>query len=138
MADVAVAESEIHGLGAFAIRDFKEGETVLTIDDSRVVDDEQPLRPKLGEHERYCDTLATGRLILMQPPERYINSSCEPNTYVKTIDGIRHVLARRAIRSGEEIAYDYIINCHGREVWEYTCGSDRCRGTIPPASLTYP
>jgi hypothetical protein len=48
------------------------------------------------------------------------------------IDGARHLLARRPISSGEEITYDYIINCHGGEVWECTCGSERCRGTVPP------
>ena len=34
-----------------------------------------------------------GKVVLMQPPERYINHSCDPNSFVKTIDGVRHVLA---------------------------------------------
>ena len=46
----------------------------------------------------------------MQSPERHINSCCDPNTYVKTINGVRHVAARRPIDSGEEITYDYIID----------------------------
>ena len=33
MADVAVAESKIHGLGVFAARDFAEGEIIIPIDD---------------------------------------------------------------------------------------------------------
>jgi hypothetical protein len=36
VADVIVAESEIHGRGGFAALDFAAGETVLIIDDSRV------------------------------------------------------------------------------------------------------
>ncbi len=56
--------------------------------------------------------------MLMPSPERHINSSCDLNTYVKTINGVRHVAARRFIKSGEEITYDYFIDCHGGIVWQ--------------------
>ena len=127
MSDVIVAPSKIHGLGVFAARDFRSGETVLRIDDSRTIDDEHPLRPEAGESEVYCDYLSGGRVVLMRHPERHINSSCDPNTFTKTIGGVRLVLARHLIRAGEEISYDYIINCHGGDVWECRCGSGRCR-----------
>ena len=130
MADVFVAESKIHGLGVFVSRDFEEGETVLIVDDSRVVDDERPLRPELEEYHYHCDYLAGGKVVLMQPPERHINSGCDADTYCKTIDGVRHVLARRPIGAGEEITYDYILNCHGGKIWRCNCGSPNCRGTI--------
>lgn len=55
MKDVVVAESKIHGIGVFAMSDYAEGEIILPIDDSRVVDDEHPLRPALGEHSYHCD-----------------------------------------------------------------------------------
>ncbi|HET9713382.1 MAG TPA: hypothetical protein VFP64_15925 [Pyrinomonadaceae bacterium] len=32
-------------LGVFATRDFAEGEIIFAIDDSRIVDDDHPLRP---------------------------------------------------------------------------------------------
>jgi len=64
--------------------------------------------------------------------------NCDPNTFVKTIDGIRHVVARRPIRSGEEITYDYIIDCHGGIVWQCSCGSGRCRGTIVSSFFELP
>jgi hypothetical protein len=130
MLTVVVAPSSIHGLGVFAACDFRAGETILTLDDSRLVDDEHPLRPEAGELEVHCDYLAGGRVVLMQFPERHINSACDPNAFIKTVGGIRHVLARRLIRTGEEITCDYIINCHGGDVWECRCGSDRCRGPI--------
>ncbi len=131
MPDVTVSLSGIHGLGVFAARDFVPGETVLVIDDSRGVDAAHPLRPELGEDEAHCDYLAQGKVALMQPPERFINSSCDPNTYVKTIGGQRHVLALRPISVGEEITYDYIINCHGGAEWECRCGSPQCRRQVP-------
>lgn len=136
MADVMVTESEIHGLGVFATRDFAEGEVILSIDDSRVVDDDHPLR--LGEQSHHCDYLAGGKVVLMQSPERHINSCCDPNTYVKTINGVRHVVARRTISSGEELTYDYIIDCHGGVVWQCGCGSSRCRGTIVSSFFELP
>lgn len=138
MADVLVAGSKIHGVGVFAARDFAEGEVILEVDDSRVVDAEHPLRPELGEYEYHCDYLAGGRTVLMRSPERHINSSCDPNTYVKTVGGSRHVVALRPIRPGEEITSDYIINCHGGIVWRCSCGSPRCRGTIVSSFFELP
>ena len=127
MSDVIIQNSSVDGLGVFAARDFQPGQVILSIDDSRIVDADHPLQPERGEYERHCDYLAAGKVVLMQPPERYINSSCDPNTYVKTRDGGRTVIARRSIKAGEEITYDYLINCHGGAVWECHCGSPRCR-----------
>ena len=138
MADVILTESKIHGIGIFATRDFAEGEIILPIDDSRVVDEEHPLRSELGEHQDQCDYLAGDQVVLMRSPEVYINSSCDPNTYVKTINGIRHVVARRLIESGEEITYDYIINFHGGVVWDCNCGSPRCRGFVASSFFDLP
>ena len=138
MSNVVTAESTIHGIGVFANRDFAEGETILIIDDSRIVDDEHPLRLELGEYDYHCDYLANGRVVLMPSPERHINSDCDPNTFVKTIGGDRHVIARRTIKSGEEITYDYIINCHGGIVWQCSCGSPSCRKTIVSSFFELP
>jgi hypothetical protein len=138
MSDVEVRNSSIHGLGAFATRSFGEGETVLANDDSRIVDERRPLRPELGEQPYHCDYLAGGRVVLMAAPERHINSSCDPTTYVRWDGGRRHVVARRPIAAGEELTYDYIIDCHGGEVWQCRCGAPRCRGTIVSSFFELP
>jgi hypothetical protein len=127
-AKVYVGESAINGRGVFAQVTFEAGDHVLAIDDSRVVDDDHPLRPELGEYEHHCDYLADGRVVLMPEPERYINHSCDPNTYVRTLDGIRIVIARRGIQPHEEITYDYAINGEGGVSWDCHCGASRCRG----------
>ncbi|HTT60245.1 MAG TPA: SET domain-containing protein-lysine N-methyltransferase [Bryobacteraceae bacterium] len=124
---VAVAESEIDGLGVFATVAFAPGVSVLTIDDSRVVDAAHPVLP---EERRHCDYLEGGKTVLMQIPERYINHSCRPNVFVRTLDGVRHVLALRPIRAGEEITYDYCINGYGDVVWRCNCRATGCRGMI--------
>ena len=123
-----VRASRIDGQGVFAETSFLEGQTILEIDDSRVVDERNPLGP--GDDSRHCDYLARGTVVLMQPPERYINHCCQPSTYVKTVDGKRLVIALRNIAAGEEITYDYCINSGGDTVWNCHCGAERCRHTI--------
>jgi hypothetical protein len=84
MAGVIVKESNIHGIGAFAARDFAAGEIILAIDDSRIVDAEHPLLPELVSMTT-CDYLAGGKTVLMRSPERHINSCCNPNTQNKNL-----------------------------------------------------
>ena len=125
---VEVHESSIEGCGVFAIRPFRKSEPVLAIDDSRVVNDHAPLQA--GEEKRHCDYLEGGRVVLMQLPERYINHSCNPNTYVKTVNGKRFVIARQDIAAGQEITYDYSINSSGDTIWLCRCDAARCRREI--------
>ncbi len=127
MSRVYTADSPIHGTGVFSSARFWPGEVVLKIDDSRVVTDANPLVPKKGEEERHCDYLADGKVVLMQPPERFINHRCDPNTYIRTIAGDRHVVALRDIQPGDEITYDYCVNGDGDTEWSCACGSPACR-----------
>jgi hypothetical protein len=120
--------SRIDGQGVFGERPFLKGETLLEIDDSRIVDELHPLGP--GDDPRHCDYLARGTVVLMQPPERYINHCCQPNTYVKTVTGRRRVIALRNIAAREEITYDYCVNSGGDTVWTCHCGAERCRRVI--------
>ncbi|MDD4938140.1 MAG: SET domain-containing protein-lysine N-methyltransferase [Candidatus Shapirobacteria bacterium] len=125
MDNVIVKNSPVQGLGVYADKDFKIGETVLIIDDTNVVTDESKLTPQ--QHEYDCDYLSDGKVILMQEPEKFINHSCDPNTYVKTINNLRHVLAMRNIKKGEEITFDYSINGFNNGTFECKCGSKNCR-----------
>jgi SET domain-containing protein len=127
---ISVRKSVIHGKGVFANQKIRKGEHILAIDDSRVVDDENPLNPNNGENDRHCDYLANSKVVLMQPPERFINHSCNPNVFVLVIDDKRYVNARRDISIGEELTFDYCIDSSGDVVWECNCGSPRCRKTI--------
>jgi hypothetical protein len=127
-ANVTLGASAIHGIGVFAARALPAGTVVLSIDDSRIVTAADPLRP--GEADYHCDYLGPERTVLMQPPERHINHSCDPNTFVRTIAGTRQVIALRDIAAGEEITYDYCINGYGDAVWQCSCGAARCRGTV--------
>ena len=130
MQKVLLQNSPINGTGVFAAVDIPPGAPILKIDDSRVVTAANPLHPEAGEYERHCDYLAASKVVLMQLPERHINHSCDPNSFVRTLNGDRYVLALRALRAGEEITYDYCINGFGDTLWECQCGSARCRKLI--------
>jgi hypothetical protein len=125
---VELRPSPINGLGVFALHPFAAGRIILELDDSRIVDDLHPLSNI--DDPRHCDYLEAGKVILMPPPERHINHCCDPNTYVKTIDGKRQAIALREIPAGDEITYDYCINSSGDTVWTCNCGASRCRRTI--------
>jgi SET domain-containing protein len=127
---VIVKESSINGMGVFASESIANGELILAIDDSRIVTPELPLDESQGEWEYHCDYLADGKVVLVQFPERHINHSCDPNTFVKTILGIRYVFALRPISVGEEVTADYCINGFGDTLWQCNCGSARCRKNI--------
>jgi len=122
--NVVVKKSKIHGKGVFAVSDFKKSDVILEIDDSDVITD----LSKLTKKERdYLDYLEHGKMVLMKVSERYINHSCTPNTYIKTVDGVRRVFAMRDISKGEEITFDYCVNGYGDGTWECHCGSKNCR-----------
>jgi SET domain-containing protein len=59
----------------------------------------------------------------------YINHSCAPNAYMRTVSG--HVLffALRDIKPGEEITIDYEETLHPNSKRCF-CGAQSCRGTI--------
>jgi SET domain-containing protein len=121
---VYLKDSPMQGKGVFAARAFTIDELVLEIDDSHVVTDEHILTPE--QHEFDLDYLED-KTVLMQEPEKYINHSCDPNTYVKTQNGVRQVLAMRNIAEGEEITYDYSINGDNDGTFICNCGSEKCR-----------
>ena len=122
--NVYVKESPLQGRGVFAAKDFKKNNLVLEIDDTHVVEDENKLTPE--QHAFDLDYLEN-KIVLMQEPEKYINHSCDPNTYVKTKNNIRQILAMRDISKGDEITYDYSINGDNEGTFECRCGSKNCR-----------
>ncbi|MDV3278007.1 MAG: SET domain-containing protein-lysine N-methyltransferase [Nitrososphaerales archaeon] len=115
----------IQGFGVFALGDFEAGEQIFDIDDSDVVSDFSKLTRH--DYEFELDYLESGKVVRLRPPFRCVNHSCNPNAYVKTIDGQRKALAMREIRVGEEITYDYSTNGYSDGTFECHCGSRNCR-----------
>ena len=60
---------------------------------------------------------------------RFINHSCEPNTFMRCTPTRAEFYARRAIRAGEELTVDYGDSHHDGKL-ACRCGASRCRGFI--------
>jgi uncharacterized protein len=125
MENVTIKQSRIQGVGIFALRDFQKGDIILEYDDSDVVKDEASLT--LFDHLYNLDYLSDGKIVRMKEPERSRNHSCDPNSYDKTIDGVRRLVAMRDITQGEEITGDYTMNSYNDGTFECHCGNKNCR-----------
>lgn len=127
MADVEVGPSSIEGLGVFAGRRFRAGDRIRQINVIREVTSDRPLRPDLDERAEHCD-YPNGKVVLIGPPDRYLNHSCDPNAYVLYEEDSCFIVARRDINTGEEITCDYSLNVTGGDTWPCHCSAARCRG----------
>jgi uncharacterized protein len=60
---------------------------------------------------------------------RFINHSCDPNTYMRCTPTRAEFYARRAIAPGEELTVDYGESHHDGKL-PCRCGAANCRGFI--------
>lgn len=121
---VLVKESKIEGKGVFAIRNFKKGEIVLYWDTKQIL--EKDIIDTLSEADKKYITVINGHYTKMQEPEKFVNHSCEPNTYVDNFCDV----ALQNISEGEEITSDYTNSLPDGIVIECNCGRIYCRGVI--------
>lgn len=122
--DVEVRKSSIHGLGLYALRDFRVGEIVLRWYLSQLISKDELL--SLPEQERkYTHPFDSERILIVQPPERYVNHSCDNNTEVRDFCDV----AVRNIAASEEITSDYSSDESGSK-FNCSCGAKNCRGTV--------
>jgi hypothetical protein len=121
--DVFVRKSKIHGKGVFTNRDFARGEVVLQWK-PRILrkSDIKKLSPK---QKHYIYQVLENEYFLMQPPEKYVNHSCDANTKVKNNSDV----AIRAIKKGEEITSNYIKE-GSFSSFICKCSSKKCKGLI--------
>jgi len=126
--EVIVKNSKIEGKGVFAARDFNKGEIVLKWNISKILTSEQVKR--LPEEKKKYITFLNGKYILMQPPERYVNHSCDANTYVHNFCDV----AKREIKKEEEITADYSESGIPDLEMKCKCGSKNCRLIIRSSS----
>jgi SET domain-containing protein len=60
---------------------------------------------------------------------RFINHSCDPNTFIRCTPTRAEFYARRAIKPGEELTADYGESQHNGKL-PCRCGARKCRGFI--------
>lgn len=128
---LAIQTSTINGRGCFAIVRFPRGRKIAEYTGELIPDVEAIRRGETRRVLRICAIDYDWSLDGSRGGNgtHYINHSCEPNAYMKTLYG--HVLffALRDIEPGEEITCDYQTTLHSDKKRCY-CGAASCRGTI--------
>jgi len=128
---LSIKKSSINGKGCFATISFPRGKKIAEFTGERISDLEARKRARNRRILRICDV--DGRFSLDGARggngTHYINHSCQPNAFMKTV--YSHVLffALRDIRSGEEITVDYEDTLHP-DSKRCRCRTASCRGTI--------
>ena len=148
-AKVATRRSPIHGNGMFAVAPLRRGERLIEYKGQR--------RTHQDVDEGDTGDVESGHTFLFTLNDEYvidanhggnsarwINHGCQPNceAVLEEDDGDDRrkdkvfIEARRAIKPGEELTYDYGITLDERhtarlkKIWECRCGSKKCTGTM--------
>jgi SET domain-containing protein len=109
------------GLGLFAVEPIEKGEFIIEYTGPRITNDEVEAR----RHTRYLFTVNSRWTIDGSPRSnvaRYINHSCRPNAEAQQHRGKIWIVARKRIKPGEEIAYNY-----GKDYFDTFIGTEKCR-----------
>ncbi len=113
------------GLGLFADRNFKKGETVIHFK-ADLVATSKASPEAVTVDDKFC--IDTKWLV----PEAFINHSCSANTKIDVV-GFRYI-AIKNIRKNEEITYDYNTTEYDMKKsgddFQCECGSKNCLGRI--------
>jgi uncharacterized protein len=115
----------VNGLGLFTKVPMKKGDCIIEYVGEMLTADEANNRGG-----KYLFEISSRRTIdgtSRKNIARYVNHSCRPNCEVDIIKGQVFIYAKRSIKEGEELCYDY-----GKEYWkEYIkpkgCRCDKCK-----------
>jgi SET domain-containing protein len=143
---IVIQSSPIHGKGVFVVKPIKKGEAIIEYKGERIswklAEKRHPHDPKDPNHTFYF-SLDDGRCIDAKyggNAARWINHSCKPSceTREDIFKGEPHVFiyAKRNLKLGEELFYDYSLDVEGRltkqmkKDYACCCGAKNCRGTM--------
>ena len=139
---IQTRRSGVHGRGVFALVDIAEGETIIEYVGELISWPEaqrrHPHNPQDPNHTFYFHVDETRVIDALYGgnSSRWINHSCDANCEADEQDGRIFIKARRNIRAGEELNYDYGLIIDARYTpklkAEYPCwcGAKTCRGTL--------
>jgi SET domain-containing protein len=137
-----VRKSPIHGRGVFALTRIPKKTRIIEYKGELITDAEADRRySRAHEHSPHTMLFSVdGGLVIDATrrgnPARWINHSCQPNCDIDEKDSRIFIKARRDIRPGEELTYDYNLQIGERHTKAAkrahvcSCGARRCRGTM--------
>jgi SET domain-containing protein len=140
--------SEIQGTGAFAIRTIRKGTRIIEYLGQRVswrTADKRYDDEKMSRHHTFLFTVDDKTVIdaaVNGNDARFLNHSCDGNCEAITDRKRIYIEARKSIKAGEELLYDYQYErtedhtAADEKFYACRCGSPNCRGSIlaPDAS----
>ena len=129
--EVEVRPSRIDGKGVFALGDFRRGQRAGELWGEVIFGSEGLRRARRRRRIAIIDLDETLAIDASKSdsPFRYLNHSCEPNTFMRVGDGWVRFYAKRGIRTGEELSCDYGETYHEGKL-PCLCGSPNCRGLL--------
>lgn len=116
------------GFGLKTLRDWDKGDLVIEYTGKRISNEQADHKPNryLFELDDKVTIDGSGRSNLA----RYINHSCRPNceaVHYTDVDEIG-IEAKRKIKAGEELTYDYGKAHFDEYIKPYGCLCEKCRG----------
>ena len=133
---MALKSSSIHGVGAFARIDISTRTRVVEYIGERVTKSESLRRCELDN--RFIFALDADHDLdgdVEWNPARFINHSCAPNCEAVLERGRIWIIARRGIRGGEEITFNYGYDLEDYRGHPCHCGARGCIGFIVAEEL---
>jgi uncharacterized protein len=127
--NVVFRRSPIHGMGGFARKTFRKGARII-----------EYVGEKMDKREAHRRCVA-GNVYVFEindewdidgsvdwNPARWINQSCDANAETDVIKDRVWIIAKRTIRAGEEITYNYNFDLDEYEDYPCNCGAAQCPG----------
>ena len=123
--------SAIHGLGGFAKADIVAGTRAIEYIGEKITKAESLRRCE--SHNEYIFSLDETHVLdgnVPGNPARFLNHSCDPNCEAEPDSGRIWIVARRDIRAGEEITFNYGYDLDDYREHPCRCGAADCAGYI--------
>ena len=123
-----VGTSRIAGKGLFAGQAIKKGTRIMQYIGQRISKDETVER--LAQGNQYIFTFNDRYDIdgkTLRNTAHYINHSCDPNCDILRTQRTIWIVAKRDIREGEELSYNYGFTT---KQYRCQCGANNCCGYI--------
>ena len=124
-----VKPSRIHGRGVFARRNIAADMRVIEYVGERISKDESLRRRRAGNFFVFIvtDEFDIDGAVDWNPA-RFINHSCAPNCEARQEDGRIWIIAKRDIKAGEELSFNYGYDLQDYEDHPCRCGAPDCIG----------
>lgn len=124
-------KSRIHGMGTYADEHIPAKKKIGSLGGVIISKKEANRRSKLNESIAIVE-LWNGKALdatINSNELRYVNHSCDPNTYMRVINDHVEFYALRKIKKNEELTCNYGLT-HHEGTLACKCGAKNCKGFI--------